>query len=394
LAVAAFGGLIFVSSDSGTTWTATSAPGEKWQTITCSADGNKLAAGVLNGDIYTMQPTPAPPFDATLPTSDTNGVAVLNGVVNPNGIDTIAWFEWGSSLTYGNTTTPIALSGGETNIFLNVDLSGLIPGTVYYYRMAATNDLGLAYGTNILFRLQDTTPPTIFCPTNITIEFTSAVGAQVYFTAQATDLYSGTLTVNCAPPSGSTFPIGTNSVTCTAIDDSGNIAQTNFLVIVMGARGVKRHVLAEMETLQAAQVGHLPLLDMAITSLAHSLAANMWADEVHLKARRDQNVFLEDSGTVLALNIMMEHKQSPVTKAVLQGWINRLVKTDRLLAAAEIASATKAKATSQLLSNASKEIIQGDIAETRQQYVSAIIRYQNAWNMAMRLIGSGNGYFD
>jgi len=392
LAAVAHGGLIYVSSDLGTSWTATSAPSENWEVIASSADGTKLTAGIYGGGIYTMQPTPAPPFVVTLPATGTNGDVVLNGVVNPNGMDTTAWFEWGTSPTCGNTTTPVAVSGGETNVLLNVALSGLIPGAAYYYRAAATNDLGLAYGTNILFRLPDTMPPTIFCSTNITVEFTSAVGAQVFFSAQATDLYSGRLTVNCAPPSGSTFPIGTNTVTCTATDDSGNIAQTNFLVTVLGARGVDKDVLAEMEALQAARIGRIPFLDMAIMSLTHSLTTQLWADEVHLKAKNGQNVFLEDADTVLALRILMEHKQSPIAKGILQGWINRLVKADRLLATMEIASATNAGVTPQRLSNASKEIIQGDKAMTKQQHASAIMHYQNAWNMALRLIGSGRKF--
>jgi hypothetical protein len=383
---------LYISTDSGTTWISNSVPSGNIPSVSAtsvasSADGSKLVVAVYGGGIYTLHATA--PSAVTLPPTKTDVGIALNAMVNPNGLPTSAWFEWGVNTNYGNATTPIILDPGWTNVSLSVGLAGgLTPRVDYYYRVLATNDLGLAYGTNILFRLPDTTPPTIFCPTNITVEFTSAVGAQVFFTVQATDLYSGILTVNCAPPSGSTFPIGTNTVTCTAADDSGNMAQTNFLVIVLGARGVKRDVLAEMEALQAARVGHFPLLDGAITSLTHSLGGQLWTDEVHLKAQNGQNVFPEDLSTVFMLSVLMEQKQNFIAKGVLQGWINRLVKADRLLATVEIASATNAGATPQRLSNASKEIIQGDKAANKQQYVSAIILYQNAWNMAMRLVGS------
>jgi photosystem II stability/assembly factor-like uncharacterized protein len=60
MAVAARGGLIYTSSDSGKTWMATSAPNENWWTISSSADGNKLAAGVWNGGIFSLYSAPAP----------------------------------------------------------------------------------------------------------------------------------------------------------------------------------------------------------------------------------------------------------------------------------------------------------------------------------------------
>ena len=43
---------IYVSTNSGVSWMPTSAPGEPWQSITSSADGSKLAAGVYGGLIY------------------------------------------------------------------------------------------------------------------------------------------------------------------------------------------------------------------------------------------------------------------------------------------------------------------------------------------------------
>src|SRR5205823_3608950 len=54
----------------------------------------------------------------------------------------------------------------------------------------------------------------------------------VSFTASAVDLVDGPVTVQCAPPSGSTFPLGTTTVTCTAIDAHGNTATATFTVKV------------------------------------------------------------------------------------------------------------------------------------------------------------------
>ena len=61
---------------------------------------------------------------------------------------------------------------------------------------------------------------------------TSGTGAVVNYTVAATDDDSGTTpTVNCTPPSGSTFPVGQTTVNCTAFDGT-NTANASFIVTV------------------------------------------------------------------------------------------------------------------------------------------------------------------
>jgi hypothetical protein len=79
----------------------------------------------------------------------------------------------------------------------------------------------------------DTTPPVIFVPPSMTIEATSPGGAVVRFglpTAKDPDDSAGPVT--CAPQSGSTFPIGTETVTCTSVDTHGNVGSATFFVTV------------------------------------------------------------------------------------------------------------------------------------------------------------------
>lgn len=47
-------------------------------------------------------------------------------------------------------------------------------------------------------------------------------GARIEYTATATDPQDGALPVTCTPPSGSLFPVGTTTVTCSATDSAGN----------------------------------------------------------------------------------------------------------------------------------------------------------------------------
>src|SRR5207302_692554 len=74
----------------------------------------------------------------------------------------------------------------------------------------------------------DSVPPVVTVPPSIIAEATSSSGAVVNFTASATDDVDGTVAVVCAPVSGSTFPIGVTSVTCTAHDSSGNVGMASF----------------------------------------------------------------------------------------------------------------------------------------------------------------------
>jgi hypothetical protein len=70
-------------------------------------------------------------------------------------------------------------------------------------------------------------------PASIDVPATGAGGATVSFTAPASaDLVDGPVPVACTPASGSLFPVGTTTVTCTATDAHGNRATATFTVTV------------------------------------------------------------------------------------------------------------------------------------------------------------------
>src|SRR3989338_5395664 len=82
--------------------------------------------------------------------------------------------------------------------------------------------------------VQDTTAPILSnVPANISHQATSGAGRVIYYTLPAaSDMVDATPSVSCNPPSGSTFAIGTTTVTCTAADDAGNAATASFLVTI------------------------------------------------------------------------------------------------------------------------------------------------------------------
>jgi hypothetical protein len=88
-------------------------------------------------------------------------------------------------------------------------------------------------------KVQDTTPPTLTVPANITSNATGSSGAVVSYAAPAaTDAVDTSVTVVCASSptaglkSGSTFPIGTTTVSCVATDDYSNTTAKSFTVTV------------------------------------------------------------------------------------------------------------------------------------------------------------------
>jgi uncharacterized protein (TIGR02145 family) len=77
---------------------------------------------------------------------------ILNASINPGLLPTDVVFEYGPTAEYGysiaNSGNPLS---GNTDTLVNVQVSGLSVGTVYHYRVKATNSIGTSFGNDSIF---------------------------------------------------------------------------------------------------------------------------------------------------------------------------------------------------------------------------------------------------
>ena len=121
--------------------------------LVADSSGNGHAANLVSGaffvtsgaGLYQPQATtfPATPVLATL--------ATLRGEVNPAGLNTVAFFEYGPTVAYGSQTEPLALGSGIAALPVVTGLTNLEPGTTYHFRMVAFNDAGRIEGEDQSF---------------------------------------------------------------------------------------------------------------------------------------------------------------------------------------------------------------------------------------------------
>ncbi|MFB7913812.1 HYR domain-containing protein [Streptomyces sp. NPDC056061] len=142
------------------------------------------------------------------------------------------------------------LTSGDTAHFAeNIDVSADAPQgtrlscTVQFLmgtQVPGTDTIGPAAAADPDFREQitidvnDIDAPVVTVD-DLTVRAKDKQGARVTYTATARDATDGTLPVTCTPPSGSLFPVGTTTVTCSATDSAGNTGTDTARVEVLEA---------------------------------------------------------------------------------------------------------------------------------------------------------------
>ena len=129
------------------------------------------SAGSSKGAIESFTAALLPPTVSTLtagPISADN--AVLNGDVNPKGLPTSAWFEWGTDPTLNSRTITSSdnVGTGAASVTIHAPLRNLTPGTAYYFRVVAQNTTGESKGTIKNFKASQIPSATTIAATSVT----------------------------------------------------------------------------------------------------------------------------------------------------------------------------------------------------------------------------------
>src|SRR5262249_11535480 len=195
-----------------------------WVDITTSRTSTQICgiASHLSPFVVLRPSNHAPSVTASAPptveaTSPAGGNVTLTGSGNDPDVGDTLTFTWAEGSTPLGSTAIVTTS---------------LPIGVHNLTFTATDNHGASASAAVSVTVQDTIAPSLLAPPSQTLEATGPGGAVANFTASATDLVDGARPVLCAPASGSTFPLGTATVTCTAADTHFNTASATFTVAV------------------------------------------------------------------------------------------------------------------------------------------------------------------
>jgi X-Pro dipeptidyl-peptidase len=165
--------------------------------------------------------------------------------------------------------------------FSNLERNGTTGATITLNSRASKVSLPVVGGYRSLVAaaglVPETVPP-VFSPVQGDIDVsTASAGAVVTWPAPvATDNEDPAPSVSCDHASGSTFPVGSTLVTCTATDADGNVGVERFTVLVRGLRDVGGTVPATL----SLTLGSAPSFGAFVPGLAKQYTASTTASVI------------------------------------------------------------------------------------------------------------------
>ena len=152
-----------------------------WQVKAENAFGTTYANS--QGNTWSFTTLPAAPTATTGTASSILAVtATLNGTVNAKNSSTTVTFEYGLDTSYGTTVTaaqsPVS---GTSDTAVSAAISGLVPNTLYHFRVVGVNSAGTTNGSDLTFTTL-AAPPTV--TTGVASSITST-GATLHGTVNA-----------------------------------------------------------------------------------------------------------------------------------------------------------------------------------------------------------------
>ncbi|MDP1707316.1 MAG: fibronectin type III domain-containing protein [bacterium] len=98
-----------------------------------------------NGTANTATGGARPTASATAFASVSSTTAVVVGNIVPGGKQTTYWFEYGPTASYGFFVNMATVDASWKTVGVAAYITGLKPGTSYYFRLGAKNSYGVVY---------------------------------------------------------------------------------------------------------------------------------------------------------------------------------------------------------------------------------------------------------
>ena len=124
-------------------------------------------------------------------------------------------------------------------------------------------------------------------------------------------------------------------------------------------------------------------LDDVIRDLTHALDPSLWLDPLHVQPHSGEPVFEETKNAVEKLNDLMSDGGNTIPAATVRFYIDRITRVDRRLAQLAISDAQRAGRDQDAITNATKQLNQGDADATEGKFAKAIEDYAQAWRLAV-----------
>ncbi|MEW6127588.1 MAG: FG-GAP-like repeat-containing protein [Acidobacteriota bacterium] len=159
---------------------------------------------------------------------------------NHDGIGARIMLRTGTHRQYRQHNIPGSWTTGiqSHRLHFGLDSANIIDEIEIRWTSGCTQTLTNVAANQILTVVEncnDTQPPSIVCPANLVTTAASGESslAVTYPPPTAND-NAGIPTVVCSPSSGSTFPLGITTVTCTATDGANNQTSCTFKIVISG----------------------------------------------------------------------------------------------------------------------------------------------------------------
>jgi hypothetical protein len=215
----------------------------------------------------------------------------------------------GSPVAEDNCTPEVPTSGKRSD---GRALDYPYPVGVTKITWTATDAAGNTATAEQLITVLDKEAPELTVPNSFSINATSSSGAQVPYRLSSWDNV-GVTSLTCAPPSGSTLPIGNNSVTCTAADAAGNSTVGTFGVFVIDAHGQMGNLIEYLISLGLPNGSNNPLLnelELAFGNITQDISCKKLSDFQRMLIKKSSDIPSESiaymTGEASRIMVVME----------------------------------------------------------------------------------------